>query len=54
MLAEMKDQMKAGQSESESMWQNLITFEEVGDERKAQNAKLAEQMKELMSRHGRR
>ncbi|KJX98624.1 hypothetical protein TI39_contig400g00002 [Zymoseptoria brevis] len=47
MLDEMKDQVKAGQSGLDSVAANLITLEEVSDELKAQNARLAKQFKEL-------
>ncbi|SMY24483.1 unnamed protein product [Zymoseptoria tritici ST99CH_1A5] len=47
MLIEMKDQVKAGQNGLDSVAANLITLEEVSDELKAQNAKLAKQIKEL-------
>ncbi|KJY00206.1 hypothetical protein TI39_contig339g00043 [Zymoseptoria brevis] len=50
MLDEMKEQVKAGQSGLDSVAANLITLEEVSDELKAQNAKLAKQIKELAKR----
>jgi DNA repair exonuclease SbcCD ATPase subunit len=50
MLAELKDQVKTGQSGLESVAEHMGILEEVSQELKAQNVKLAEQFEELAQR----